>query len=78
MPLRDVSAVRPQVESVIVRKNGQQIPVSYRMLQSGGTWKIYDFSVEGISMISSYRAQFDTILQQKGMAGLLAQLNAGK
>lgn len=75
-PLRDASATRPQVESVVVRKNGQRIPVSYRMVQSGGAWKIYDFSVEGISLISSYRSQFDTILQQKGMAGLLNRLKS--
>ena len=75
-PLRDASAVRPQVESVIIRKNGQRIPVSYRMVQAGGAWKVYDFSVEGISMISSYRSQFGSILQQKGMAGLLNRLRA--
>jgi phospholipid transport system substrate-binding protein len=75
-PLRDASSVRPQVESVVIRKNGQHIPVSYRMIQAGGAWKVYDFSVEGISMISSYRSQFDTVLQQKGMAGLLNRLRA--
>jgi phospholipid transport system substrate-binding protein len=75
-PLRDQSTARPQVESVIIRKNGQRIPVSYRLIQSGGSWKIYDFSVEGISMISSYRSQFDSILQQKGMTGLLTRLSA--
>jgi phospholipid transport system substrate-binding protein len=73
-PLRDAQAARPQVESIIIRKNGQRIPVSYRMVQSGGSWKVYDFSVEGISLISSYRSQFDTILQQKGMQGLLDRL----
>lgn len=73
-PLRGGSGQRVQVESVVARKNGQRIPVSYRLLQSGGSWKVYDFSVEGISMISSYRSQFDSILQQKGMAGLLNKI----
>lgn len=75
-PMRDTSSARPQVESIVVRKNGQRIPVSYRLVQSGGNWKVYDFSVEGISMVSSYRSQFDTILQQNGMAGLLNKLRA--
>jgi len=75
-PLRDASAQRPQVESIIIRKNGQRIPVSYRLVKSSGDWKVYDFSVEGISLISSYRSQFDSILQQKGMAGLLNKLKA--
>jgi phospholipid transport system substrate-binding protein len=77
-PLRDDSGSRVQVESVISRKNGQKIPVSYRLVQAGGNWKVYDFSVEGISMISSYRSQFDSILQQQGMSGLLNKLNSGK
>jgi phospholipid transport system substrate-binding protein len=75
-PMRDASAVRPQVESIVVRPNGQRIPVSYRMVQSSGAWKVYDFSVEGISLISSYRSQFDSLLQQKGMTGLLNKLRA--
>ena len=76
MPLRDASGSRLQVESIISRKNGQRIPVNYRLVQIGGAWKVYDFSVEGISMVSSYRAQFDNILQQQGMSGLLKRLNA--
>lgn len=76
-PLRDGSGNRVQVESIVSRKNGQRIPVNYRLVQSGGSWKVYDFSVEGISMIRSYRTQFDGILQQKGMAGLLNNI-AGK
>ncbi|MBA2654758.1 MAG: ABC transporter substrate-binding protein [Gammaproteobacteria bacterium] len=75
-PMRDSAAARPQVESVVLRKSGQRIPVSYRLVQSGGAWKVYDFSVEGISMISSYRSQFDSILQQKGLAGLMNRLKA--
>lgn len=65
-PLRDPQAIRPQVKSLIVRKNGQRIPVSYRLARVGGVWKIYDFEVEGISMIYSYHSQFSSILQQGG------------
>jgi phospholipid transport system substrate-binding protein len=74
-PSRDsTTASRIQVQSIITRKNGQKIPVNYRLVQSGGSWKVYDFSVEGISMVSSYRSQFDNILQQQGMDGLLQRL----
>lgn len=75
-PMRDATAVRPQVESIIIRTNGQRIPVTYRLTQSQGAWKVYDFSVEGISLISSYRSQFDTLLQQKGLSGLISKLKA--
>lgn len=77
-PLRAAAGSRVQVESIVSRKNGQKIPVNYRLVQSGGAWKVYDFSVEGISMISSYRSQFDSILQQQGIAGLINKISAGK
>lgn len=65
---------RVQVQSVIIRGNGQTIPVSYRLVNNGGNWKVYDFSVEGVSLISSYQAQFANDLSQGGMAGLLAKM----
>ncbi len=65
-----------QVRSKIVRPDGPPIAVSYRLIRVGGTWKVSDFSVEGISMVSSYRSQFSGILSQKGLSGLIRQLQA--
>lgn len=67
---------RVQVESVIVRKSGQRIPVNYRMVKIGGDWKVYDFSIEGISMIQSYRSQFSSVLRQQGFSGLLQKVRS--
>lgn len=74
MPQRAESGSRSVVHTQIIRPTGQKIAVVYQMLQSGGSWKVYDFSIEGISMVSSYRAQFAEVLQSKGMPGLLAEL----
>lgn len=75
-PIRayDPSAGRVQVQSTIIRGNGQTIPVSYRLLNVGGTWKVYDFSVEGVSLVQSYQAQFADALSQGGMANLLTKM----
>lgn len=67
-------AQRVQVQSQIVRSNGQTIPVSYRLINQGGSWKVYDFSVEGVSIVSSYAAQFANDLQQGGLANLLTKM----
>lgn len=70
---------RVQVNSVIVRDSGPSINVSYRLIPEGGQWMLYDFSVDGISMVESFRSQFAEELQQKGIDGLinkLAQHNA--
>lgn len=80
-PIRGgVQGNRVQVDSFIDQKNGQSISVNYRLLLSGGQWRVYDFSVEGVSLVSNYRSQFAEILRTKGLDGLITQLkshNAG-
>lgn len=78
LPLRgDIpSHKRIVVHSKIIRKNGQQIPVDYRLIQKGGQWKVYDFSVEGISLVESYRSQYRETLQRSGLSGLINKLNS--
>lgn len=49
---------RIEVQSLIVRTDGPSIPVNYRLLLENEAWKVYDFSVEGVSMVGSFRAQF--------------------
>lgn len=64
------------VRSVIVRRSGQRIPVSYNLVRSGSRWKIVDFSIENISMVQSYRSQFRGALAQGGLARLVKRLRS--
>lgn len=77
-PIRGFSPAQTQVEvkSLIIRKNGQKIPVTYRLTRINGGWKVADFSVEGISMVQSYRSQFMPVLSEKGFKGLLSVLGS--
>lgn len=63
-----------QIRSVIIRQNGQRIPISYNVVQSGAAWKVYDFSIENVSMVQSYRSQFENVLASGGMPALLVRL----
>jgi len=63
-----------QVRSVIIRRTGQRIPLSYNLVRMGNSWKIYDFSVENVSIVQSYRAQFANVLAVSGMRGLIQRL----
>lgn len=65
---------RVQVNSVIVRESGPSINLSYRLMQEDGQWMLYDFSVDGVSIIESFRSQFVEELQQSGIEGLIAKL----
>lgn len=77
-PMRDFNAKdsRVQIKSMIIRPTGQRISVSYRLVKIQDNWKVYDFSVEGISMVSSYRSQFKDVLRKSGFAGLLQRVQS--
>lgn len=69
------------VNSQIERTDGPGISVSYRMINRGGRWKIYDMSVEGVSMLESFRSQFSDLLQTGNLDEVnrrLAQHNRGR
>jgi phospholipid transport system substrate-binding protein len=53
---------------------GQNYAVAYRMENKGEAWRIYDVIIEGVSMISNYRAQFDELLQKGGPPQVLRSL----
>lgn len=65
---------RVQVQSIIDRESGPSINLSYRMTRVGGQWMLYDFSVDGVSIIESFRSQFVQELQQSGIDGLINKL----
>ncbi len=70
-----------QVDSKIIQPGGPAIPMSYRLVLRGDQWKVYDMSVDGVSMVQSFRSQFSQILNQQGVASLLdamKKLNASK
>ena len=37
-------------------------------------WKIYDITVEGVSLVLTYRSEFDAIVKQQGIDGLIKRL----
>ncbi len=76
LPQRAESSGRfSRVNSVIMRPNGQQIPLSYALVSKQGEWKIYDLSVEGVSLLQSFRTQFADLLRASSLKNLIAEMN---
>ena len=50
------------------------IPVIYYMLRKDASWKVYDVSVENVSLVKNYRSQFQSILQKNSPDQLIAIL----
>lgn len=62
------------VKSKIVTVAGRETEIDYRLIFKDGNWKVYDIVVEGISMVGSYRVQFDRIIRNSSFDGLLQEL----
>ncbi|MCP4668416.1 MAG: ABC transporter substrate-binding protein [Deltaproteobacteria bacterium] len=39
-------------------KKAIEIPVAYRLLKKNNDWRVYDISIEGVSLVNNYRRQF--------------------
>lgn len=72
-PIRGAVGNDVQVKSEVVRPGKPSVPVTYRLAYKNGKWKVYDFSVEGISMIQSFRSQF-AAMSQNGLQPLTLAL----
>lgn len=62
------------VKSEVLQPGGPSIPVSYRMRIKGDAWKVYDLSIDGVSLVTSYRGTFDQEVRKGGIEGLLKYL----
>jgi phospholipid transport system substrate-binding protein len=75
--------------SVLVNKNKVQIPtvllskgkeysMLYKMSKTKGGWMIYDIEIEGVSLIHTYRSQYNHILESGEIEDLLTKMREKK
>ncbi|GBE41927.1 toluene tolerance, Ttg2 [bacterium BMS3Bbin09] len=50
------------------------IPIDYRLMRRGDKWMVYDVLVEGVSIISNYRSQYNNILSRESYAELIQKM----
>lgn len=51
------------------------IPVNYKLLRlESGEWKIFDVTINGISLVTNYRASYGRIIRDEGLDGLIKRL----
>lgn len=66
---------RMEIQSVITY-SGEKFAVNYRLITNNERWEIYDIVVEGVSMLTNYRKQFDSLLSRSSPDELLNLLKA--
>jgi len=69
-----VDGEEASVRSKVVTAKGSQIPVEYRMHRANDVWSAYDVLIENVSLVGTYRSQFDRVIKAESFANLLRRL----
>lgn len=62
------------VVQTYIATSSKEVPVNYNMRLKDDDWYAYDVSVDGVSLVSNYRTSFRNLVREKGMDGLLQEL----
>ncbi len=67
-------ATEVTVLTTITKPGAQPVPVNYEMKKADTGWKAFDVTIEGVSMVMSYRGTFNEKIEQSGIDGLIKML----
>jgi len=60
----------------VLQSGTQPVTIDYDMEKRPSGWKVWDVRVAGISLVANYRTEFDTLVRDSGIDGLLKALQA--
>lgn len=63
-----------EVKSKVVTAKRDEFTLDYRMINQNGKWMVYDVVIEGVSLVSNYRTQFNKIITSNGYPELVKKL----
>lgn len=64
------------VRSEIRRDNGSRVPVNYSLRRTEKGWRAYDVQIEGVSYVKSFRTDFGSEIDQRGLEAVIQRLEA--
>jgi phospholipid transport system substrate-binding protein len=64
------------VRTEVKRSNGDKVPVNFSLRKVDGVWKAWDVVIEGISYVKSFRTDFGSEVEQKGLDEVINRLEA--
>ncbi len=74
-PLRATASDKDVVvKTSILQSGGQPVAVDYSLEKTADSWKVYDITIEGVSLVTNYRSQFSGEIRQSNLDGLIKKL----
>jgi phospholipid transport system substrate-binding protein len=68
---------RTTVRTEVKRDNGSTVPVNYSMHRGPDGWKAWDVVIDGISYVKSFREDFGSEIDQKGLDEVISRMEKG-
>ena len=62
------------VKTEISQQGGFPIPIDYRLRLGADGWKVFDISVDEVSLVTNYRSSFARAIKKDGVDGLIKTL----
>jgi phospholipid transport system substrate-binding protein len=72
-PNNDTTAT---VRTEVKRSSGDKVPVNFSLRKVDGAWKAWDVVIEGISYVKSFRTDFASEIQARGLEAVIERLEA--
>jgi phospholipid transport system substrate-binding protein len=63
-----------EVKSKVITSKRDEFTLDYKLTKKNGKWMAYDVIIEGVSLVSNYRTQFNKIITNKGYPELVKKL----
>ena len=70
----DSSDTMATVRTEVKRSSGDKVPVNFSLRKTDGVWKAWDVVIEGISYVKSFKTDFGSEIQQKGLDEVINRL----
>jgi phospholipid transport system substrate-binding protein len=65
-----------EVKSKVITAARDEFTLDYRLFKQNGKWMVYDVIIEGVSLVSNYRSQFNKIITSNGYDKLVKKLQS--
>jgi len=71
-----VQSDRALVRTTLRDRQGDDLPVDYKLVEDAGHWRVHDVIVDGVSLAGNYRGQFSRVIETSSYAALRERIEA--
>ena len=71
-----VQSDRALVRTTLRDRQGDDLPIDYKLVEDAGYWRVHDVIVDGVSLAGNYRGQFSRVIETSSYAALRERIEA--